>query len=62
MLFMEASGYSADASEDMGGDEVRWLISGVWSRNALETSQRILELRMEGERSLCVFLSRAGMY
>lgn len=62
MLFMEASGHHADASEDMGGDEVRWLISGVWSWNALETSQRILELRMEGERSLCVFLSRAGMY
>lgn len=47
---MEASGYSADVSENTGGDEVRWLISGAWAQNALEISQRILELRVEGER------------
>ena len=45
--------------ESMGGDEVKQLISGVWSQNALKISQRFPDLRMEGkEASVCSWVGQ----
>lgn len=55
MLLNGGSGYSADVLESMGGGEVKQLINGVWSQDALKISQRILDLRREwGEKPVCV--------